>query len=580
MRHCSFVALDHVQQGCTAADTHSPLFSLTTWRDRANAVEALINYQIASGDHAYDVAIATSWPSSDFEINSAAPFKCDPNALGKGNAMNKGDPGWPYYDDILWWALAFLRAADMYTYRDEAEMAANMTARSEAIFNHVAARAWNSSEAACGGGIWWSTDQSYKNAIANELFFATAAKLGKNNWATKSWLWFKQSGMINGDSLINDGLGKDCKNNGATEYTYNQGVILGGLSYLHKLTGDAELLVQATKIINAALRHLTDDNGVLNGAGGQPEKCGDGSEFKGIFVRYMRYFIDMNKEHLNAQTLQRWRDHLTKNADFLWRSQDVEGKFPIYWGGTPAVFPSGSVGLQTAAIEAFVAAAFIPHADATSTISATTVRQSQTNSNCSNAGTFVRDRCVCRPRFIGTNCQQEIGWTTYYGSSRQVVIMTWTGRFVSSNGGDRPNHAVSHLSREEYFTVHKCGAGIGLVDNTGKWLALDTRKEPLVAEVVLADSVEVNCSDPHSPAVFIVNVNVTTTNDIFDELVSFRSAVSGVQPRTSFYLAVDSIDSHAEAPIAVAATTKQAQHGHDYAALWFRVRLQQSCADV
>ena len=156
-----------------------------------------MNYQIASGDRAYDAVIASAWPAVGFEVNSAAPFSCDPAAPGEGQAMDNGDTGWPYYDDILWWALASLRAADMYRERGEAQAAANMTARSEAIFDHVASRAWNDTEAACSGGIWWSTNRGYKNAIANELFFATAAKLGKEGWATKIWKWFKQSGMIN-----------------------------------------------------------------------------------------------------------------------------------------------------------------------------------------------------------------------------------------------------------------------------------------------------------------------------------------------------------------------------------------------
>eukprot|EP01048_Picozoa_sp_COSAG05_P026518 COSAG05_NODE_7281_length_833_cov_1.297003_1_plen_117_part_00 len=73
--------------------------------------------------------------------------------------------------------------------------------------------AWNESSAACGGGIWWSTKHSYRNAIANELFLVTAAKLGRRDWASKQWRWFNASGMINADSLINDGLSQTCQNN-------------------------------------------------------------------------------------------------------------------------------------------------------------------------------------------------------------------------------------------------------------------------------------------------------------------------------------------------------------------------------
>ena len=37
------------------------------------------------------------------------------------------------------------------------------------------------------------------------------------NWATTEWQWFESSGLINSQSLINDGLTNDtCQNNGGT----------------------------------------------------------------------------------------------------------------------------------------------------------------------------------------------------------------------------------------------------------------------------------------------------------------------------------------------------------------------------
>ena len=78
--------------------------------------------------------------------------------------------------------------------------------------------------------------------------------------------------MINNQSLVNDGLSLPaCKNNGAETYTYNQGVILGGLCWLHQKTGDKTLLTTGSDIIDAVLTHLTDSNGVLKEA----YVCGD-----------------------------------------------------------------------------------------------------------------------------------------------------------------------------------------------------------------------------------------------------------------------------------------------------------------
>src|SRR5260370_29211073 len=98
----------------------------------------------------------------------------------------------------------------------------------------------------CGGGIWWNKDtvQPYKGAIQNELFLLTAIRLHQRTpgdagfgsyfyWATNEWAWFKASGMINGQNLINNGLTPSCQNDGQPTWTYNQGVILAGLAALY-----------------------------------------------------------------------------------------------------------------------------------------------------------------------------------------------------------------------------------------------------------------------------------------------------------------------------------------------------------
>jgi hypothetical protein len=41
-------------------------------------------------------------------------------------------------------------------------------------------------------------------------------------WAQQEWDWFLQSGMVNAQWLVNDGLGSDCLNNNSTTWTYNQ----------------------------------------------------------------------------------------------------------------------------------------------------------------------------------------------------------------------------------------------------------------------------------------------------------------------------------------------------------------------
>lgn len=149
----------------------------------------------------------------------------------------------------------------------------------------------------CAGGIWWSKDLKYKNAIANELFLSVAAHLATRtrnkqlkaqylDWAQREWQWFSHTGMINSSDQINDGLDAKCTNNRQTTWSYKQGVVLGGLSELYRRTHDRSLLAGAGAIAAATLSNpsLTDARGILHDPC-EPDCGGDGTQFKGIFVR-------------------------------------------------------------------------------------------------------------------------------------------------------------------------------------------------------------------------------------------------------------------------------------------------------
>lgn len=77
------------------------------------------------------------------------------------------------------------------------------------------------------GGLWWDKPNTYVNAIANELFIDVAAHLAVRSRgqsqqryldrALEAWDWFQNSGMINDQWTINDGLDNAaCANNGGT----------------------------------------------------------------------------------------------------------------------------------------------------------------------------------------------------------------------------------------------------------------------------------------------------------------------------------------------------------------------------
>lgn len=299
------------------------------WWNAANAITVLANYSRATGSTLYLSAISNT-------------FKNANKANGTTNFINT------YDDDEGWWALAWIDAYDLKGTHAYLTMA-------ETIFADIAAE-WDTTT--CGGGIWWQKPNNYKNAIANELFLTVAASLANRTagnesaayleWAQKEWMWFKASGMINSHNLINDGLtvtdSGACTNNGKTTWTYNQGVILGGLVELSKAEHDPTLLTQAAAIANAAIANLTV-NGILvestiNG--------NDAPQFKGIFIRNL---VVLNKAGPNAE----YKKFVDANANSIWannRGRNYE--LGAVWQGP---FDSADTIRQTSALDALVAAA-------------------------------------------------------------------------------------------------------------------------------------------------------------------------------------------------------------------------------
>jgi hypothetical protein len=145
--------------------------------------------------------------------------------------------------------------------------------------------------------------------------------------------------------LINDGLNQGCQNNGQVTWTYNQGVILGGLVDLYKCTGDQGVLVQAQAIADAAITKLAP-NGVLREPC-EPDCGADGPQFKGIFVRNLVYLY----RTVNKPT---YREFILRNADSIWSAcRKAANQFGLCWAET---FDQADAARQSAAVDALNAA--------------------------------------------------------------------------------------------------------------------------------------------------------------------------------------------------------------------------------
>ena len=312
------------------------MYQTTGWWNSANALTALIDYAKAAETREYDATVATTFLAAQAGSQGHAGF------------LNR------YYDDEGWWALAWIDAYDLTGRHDYLLMA-------ESIFSDMTG-GWDD---VCGGGIWWTKDRTYKNAIANELFLSVSASLSNRDsankrtyldWANKEWSWFSRSGMTNSHNLINDGLaikaetaGTVCANNGKTVWTYNQGVILNGLVELSKATGNQTMIESANRLANAAISSLADSNGILH----EPcePNCGsDGVQFKGIFVRNLVQLYRMSPQAA-------YKRSIVANANSVWKKAQGPGvQFGQVWSGP---FTASNAAIQSSALEAVIGAAAV-----------------------------------------------------------------------------------------------------------------------------------------------------------------------------------------------------------------------------
>ena len=251
-----------------------------------------------------------------------------------------------FYDDEGWWALAWLQIYDLTKQQQYLQTAID-------IFEDMS-KGWGGT---CGG-LWWNKQHSYKVAIANELFLTVASQLANRatnreyylDWALKEWDWFQGTGMINSQYNINDGISLvTCHNNNGTVWSYNQGVILGGLLELYTAAPNNTYLIIAERIALAGINFLSDSNGILHDPC-EPNCGNDGPQFKGIFLR-------------NLQNLQlavpndRFRVFINANADSIWRNDRAPGdQLGLLWSGP---FMGATASTQSSAADALVAASAI-----------------------------------------------------------------------------------------------------------------------------------------------------------------------------------------------------------------------------
>ncbi len=314
------------------------LWRTAGWWNSANALTAVIAYTKRTGDNTYMPVIERTF---------------------RGARRRHADFLVSYYDDNGWWGLAWVAAYDLTgesRYLDAAQT----------IFASMLT-GWDDT---CGGGVWWNTDRTYKNAITNELFFALAARLHQRcsrtgdvylDWALRAWEWFDARGLIGDSGLVNDGLTSACANNGGVTWSYNQGVILGGLAAMYEITEDVGYLNRGEAIADTALRLLTTGPseatpGILidPNEGAPARRNRDGPQFKGIFMRNLYDFCLCCSRPVYQQ-------FIGANARSIWENnRNRKNQFGLRWAGP---FDRADACRQSSALDALNAAVpFTAHA--------------------------------------------------------------------------------------------------------------------------------------------------------------------------------------------------------------------------
>ena len=234
-----------------------------------------------------------------------------------------------YNDDIMWMAIAFMRAYNLtgcLAYRSQAKW----------NFDHAYARAHS---ADFGGGLWWTTSRQEKNACVTAPAAIAACllsrSLGDASYLAKArWLfaWLQSTLFDQSTGAVHDHISRGSGTATVVDpstYTYNQGTFIGAADLLHRATGKSVYFTDALSALGYARTDQTDSNGILKSEG----SGGDGGAFKGIFARWATRFTAAN----GITAFNAWFD---SNADTAWAHRDAQGLMGENW---TVVSPAGSL---------------------------------------------------------------------------------------------------------------------------------------------------------------------------------------------------------------------------------------------
>lgn len=129
-------------------------------------------------------------------------------------------------------------------------------------------------------------------------------------------------------------------------WSYNQGVILGGLVELNRAAPNDTYLESANKIAQAAINTLSDANMVIHDVC-EPNCAPDATQFKGIFIRNLQMLQQVSPNDIYKKVIQAC-------ANSIWTNdRNNQNQLGVNWAGP---FASADASTHSSALDALVAA--------------------------------------------------------------------------------------------------------------------------------------------------------------------------------------------------------------------------------
>jgi hypothetical protein len=211
-----------------------------------------------------------------------------------------------YNDDISWAVIAFARG-----YKITGSSTFLNVAKSN--WDAMYSRAWDTNYT--GGGLWWNTDNQYKNAAVQGPAAIGACLLyniyGDSAYLTKAqaiYAWERRVLVNTNSGSIADGINYPNTTTSGGPLTYNQGTYIGAANLLYRATGLPNYYQDALLVGKYTQTSMSSAAGIL------PEYSSgtDLSGFNGIFCRWMARFA---KDQNVWPAFGPW---LTTNANAAW----------------------------------------------------------------------------------------------------------------------------------------------------------------------------------------------------------------------------------------------------------------------